>query len=62
MTYAERVIYAALLMDPDSMYITPDGTELYVLVTGGMICLTGPNFNTMSEEDINVFIQEFFKK
>jgi hypothetical protein len=62
MNYADRVIHAKLLMDPESMYINPDGTELYLLVPGGMMCLTGPDFNSMSEAEVNEFIQLVFKK
>jgi len=58
MTSDERIIYTKLILNPGMTYITPDGQQLYLLVTGGMMCLTGPDFNLLNEADINKFIQD----
>lgn len=58
MNAQDREIFVKLQIRPDHMYITPDGSALYVLVEGGMLCFTGPNFRSMSEEEVNEFLQD----
>jgi hypothetical protein len=57
MTQDEYSIYAMLLERPGQMFITPDGTALYTLVDGMMHKWTGPHFGFMTDEEINLFIQ-----
>lgn len=56
MNEIELKIYHQLQQRPDEVCITPDGKELYALTEGGMIRFTGPNFNEMTDEEINDFI------
>lgn len=60
MTEAEARIYKALQANPGLFYITPEGDRLYLLVTGGMLCITPypeRNMNEMSEIELNELIQ-----
>lgn len=62
MNLKEALIYNNLKNHPDSAYITPDGKELYALTEGGMFCWTGMNFNELTAEEINIYIQESFNR
>lgn len=59
MNLDEIEIYAGLLTAPGSVYVAPDGSRIYVLVTGGMMSIipASVSFTGMSEEEINEFIQ-----
>jgi hypothetical protein len=62
MNREERSIYTGLKSNPDMIYVTADGTKLYTLVTGGMMCFSGVDFSSMDEEQINLYIQEKLTK
>lgn len=56
MNEIELKIYIELLKRNDEMFISPDGKIAYVLIEGGLIRFTGPNFNEMSADEVNQFI------
>jgi hypothetical protein len=62
MNISEKIIYEGLKKHPGSAYITPDGKELYALADGGMFCWTGMDFKSMSEDEVNLYIQESLKR
>lgn len=58
MNAKETTIFAELKKHPGQAYVTTDGKELYALTEGGMLCWTGPNFNEMTDDQINAYIVE----
>jgi len=60
MTEEEATIFKALQANPGLFYVTPEGDRLYLLVTGGMLCVMpvpGKNLNEMTEMELNELIQ-----
>lgn len=58
MTLEEIAIYNEMKFNNQDAYITPNGLRLYLKVDGGLMCLTGQNFGSMTDDEINKFIQE----
>lgn len=56
MNAKETIIFAALKEHPGQAYVTADGKELYAQTEGGMVCWTGPNFNELTDDEINEYI------
>lgn len=57
----DPIIRDLLKLMPNSMYITPDGSALYVLVPDEwetVLEFTGPDFTVMSDEDVNLYLQK----
>lgn len=62
-TSNDPVIRELLKMKPDSMYITPDGDKLYLLVPDEwetVLEFTGPDFSVMSDEDVEKYVMATF--
>ena len=56
---SEEEIVAALKLVKGYMYINNEGTALYVLFPNDEVCkFTGANFNTMSDSEINKWLQD----
>lgn len=62
MDIVESVIYLALVANPGSAYITPNGKNLYALTEGGMLHWTDINFSELTEDEVNIFIAESLKR
>lgn len=61
----DPIIRDLLKLMPNSMYITPDGTALYVLVPDEwetVLEFTGPDFSIMTDEDVNRYLQDTLKQ
>lgn len=57
----DTIIRELLKLKPGHLYITPDGTALYVLCDDEwetVLEFTGPDFSIMSDEDVNDYIME----
>ena len=57
----DPIIRDLLKLMSNSMYITPDGSALYVLVPDEwetVLEFTGPDFTVMSDEDVNLYLQK----
>jgi hypothetical protein len=53
-----------LKANPGYVYINPDGTHMFALVGPEeklMVAMSPKNFNEMTENEINVFIQNLLK-
>ena len=63
MTKEEREIYQGLKARPGYFHVSPDNKHLYMLVDGGMLVLDHVDtFEGMSEEALNLFIQDALKQ
>jgi hypothetical protein len=59
------IIRELLKSKPEHLWITPDGSALYVLVPDEfetVLEFTGPDFTTMTDEDINQYIVDTLNK
>lgn len=66
-------IYTMLKLTPDSMYVTPDGLHLYLLMTQGdeegLLDIEwiynekdGRRFNELNGDELNVVLQDYLKE
>lgn len=56
---SDVIIRELLKTKPGHLFITPDGTTLYVLVSDEwetVLEFTGPDFSVMSDDDVNAYI------
>lgn len=61
----DPIIRDLLKLMPNSLYVTPDGTALYVLVPDEfetVLEFTGPDFTVMSDEDVLAYIASTLDK
>lgn len=63
MNPSELEILTMLMTRPGECYVHPTENKLYCLIPGGMLIITpanGEDLNTMTEDEINKFIQSHF--
>jgi len=68
--YYDQIVIELLRLTPGHAYITPDGKKLFALVgeenslenPEGVLEFTGPDFSTMTDEDVNTYIVETLSK
>lgn len=61
----DPVIRELLKLLPNSLYVTPDGSALYVLVADEwetVLEFTGPDFSIMSDSDVLQYVAETINK
>lgn len=62
-TTHDQIILDLLKTIPGRLYITQDGTKLYALANEDTVLeFTGPDFSTMTDEDVNDYIVDIFKQ
>jgi hypothetical protein len=68
----QTVIFALLKLAPDTMYVTPDGNHIYILMTQddveGLLDIEylhsedGKRFDEMNPDELNTYVVEFLRK
>lgn len=53
-----NVVFKLLEEDPALSRISPDGKRLYIMVEGEVICVQGPQWNDLTEEQINTYLEK----
>ena len=64
-TNTDVIVRELLKTKPGHLYITPDGSALYVLVPDELetvLEFTGPDFTVMSDADVNQYIVDTLSK
>lgn len=59
--YYDQIIHELLKTKPGHMFVTQDGSALYVLADDEwetIMMFTGPDFSVMSDQDVNDYIIE----
>lgn len=60
--YADEIVVELLKLTPGHVYITADGQKLFALANDkDVLEFTGPDFSTMTDEDVNNYIVEILK-
>ena len=61
--YYDQIIIELLKSKPGHLYITDDGQKLYALANeSDVLEFTGPDFSTMTDEDVNRYIVDTLTK
>lgn len=64
-TNNDVIIRELLKSKPNHLWIAPDGSALYVLAADEfetVLEFTGPDFTTMTDDDVNEYIIDVFNK
>ena len=59
MSHELETLVRELKANPGLMYVTADGTKLFMFVGDDLLCVVGTDLNKKSEEELNRIIQDY---